>query len=131
MLGTDRWHVHPEPTGSHPVTTPRLLTAFGILDIAVGIGVWAATGNALVGIVIIVAGILLLVVPAMRVQQPDPSEGLPPDQTEDPPANQSKSQRPSKSEGALDRARAEQQRLEDETAAGIENVEDRPPPTGA
>lgn len=113
------------------MNTTRLLTAFGILDIAVGIGVWAATGNALVGIVIILVGIVLLVVPVVRVRQPDPSEGLPPDQTEDPPPNQSASQRPSKSEGALDRARAEQQRLEDETAAGIENVEDRPPPTGA
>lgn len=104
------------------MTTTRLLTVFGIADIAVGIAVWAATGNALVGIAILVVGVALLVAPAVRAQPPDASEI--------PPSGQSMG-RASKTEGALDKARAEEQRLHDETAAEIENVEERPPPTGA
>lgn len=119
------------------MTRTRLLIAFGIIDIAVGIGVWAATGNAVVGILIVLVGIMLVAVPALRgqrpvqVRRPDSSQGEPPSQSEDPPPNQSKDPRPSRSEGALNKARAEQQRMEDETAAGIQNIEDRPPPTGA
>lgn len=140
MPGNHRWHVQTEPTGSNPVTTTRLLTVFGIVDIAVGIAVWAATGNAVVGIVIVLVGIMLLVVPAVRVKRPEPAQGRPPRELEGQQPSESFGKRPSEpdqkrasksSEAALDKTRAEQQRLRDETAAEIENVEDRPPPTGA
>lgn len=107
MPGADRWHVQARHDLEAHVTRTRILTIFGIADIAVGVAVWAATGNALVGIAIVLVGIALLIVPAVRVQRPDEPED------------------------ALANERADQQRLHDETAATAENVEGRPPPTGA
>jgi fatty acid desaturase len=89
------------------MATNRTLAAFGIAGIAIGIAVWAATGSPAIGIAVVLVGIGILVVPALRVQRPD-----------DP-------------EEALDNDRAERHRREDETHAVAENVEDRPPPTGA
>lgn len=54
---------------------PRLV-AFGIADIAIGAGVWAVTGSAMVGLALILAGLAVLVVAAVRGERttPDPEQ---------------------------------------------------------
>lgn len=56
---------------------PRLV-AFGIADIAVGAVAWAVAGTATVGMALILAGLAVLVVAAVRNQRssPDPEQAL-------------------------------------------------------
>lgn len=56
---------------------PRLV-AFGIADIAVGAVVWAVAGTATVGLALILAGLAVLVVAAVRGERssPDPEQAL-------------------------------------------------------
>lgn len=98
------------------MSTTRLLTVFGIIGIAVGIAVWTATGNALVGIVIVLVGIVLLALPGLRGtrpgeagdQPPSTFEGQPPEKFEG-EASAAEAKRRKQSEGALNKERAQQQ----------------------
>lgn len=87
------------------ITSTRSLTILGLVGIAVGIPVWVVTGNGVLGAILVVLGVLVLVLAAFGHQQ----------RANDP-------------ETRLRNERADQQRLQDETSAGAENLEDRPPP---
>ena len=89
------------------ITSTRTLTVLGLAGIAIGIPVWIITGNGVIGAVLVGVGVLVLALAAFGRQQ----------HANDP-------------ETRLHNQRADQHRLDDETAAGAENLEDRPPPTG-
>lgn len=84
----------------------RLLTAFGVVDIVIGVAVWIVFDTAGVGVALIGAGLAVLVVAAVKDRG-----GQDPDR-------------------ALRNEQADQQRRDGETSAGVESAEDRPPPTG-
>ena len=87
------------------ITSTRTLTIIGLVGIAIGIPVWVVTGNGALGAILVVLGIIVLALAAFGHQQ----------RANDP-------------EPRLRNERADQQRLHDETAAGAEDLEDRPPP---
>lgn len=89
------------------LTSTRTLTILGLATIAVGIPVWLVTGSGAFGGVLVVLGVVILALAAFGHQQ----------RANDP-------------EARLRNQRADEQRLQDETAAGAENLEERPPPTG-
>lgn len=84
----------------------RRLTVLGCIDIAIGVGVWALTGSAAIGLALILAGVAVLVFAAVRAAR-----------TSDP-------------ETARRNEAADAQREAGRTAAETENLEDRGPSTG-
>ena len=86
-------------------SSTRTLTIIGLVGIAIGIPVWVVTGNGVLGAVLVVLGTVVLALAAFGHQR-----------------------RAGSPEARLRNERADQQRLHDETAAGAENLEDRPPP---
>lgn len=80
---------------------PRLF-AFGIADIAIGAVMWVVTGSATLGLALILAGLAVLVVAAVR------SAGTPPDPDQ-----------------ARRNQQADEEREAGRTSAETENLEDR------
>ncbi len=58
------------------MTDNPMLVAFGIADIAIGVVVWIVTGSTTIGVALILAGLAILVVAAVRTERttPDPEQ---------------------------------------------------------
>lgn len=89
------------------MTTARVLTVLGLTGAVLGT-VLAATGTVVPGVTAAGIGVLLLLV-ATLVGPASPEDA----------------------EAGLEQERAETQRLVNDTAAAVEDREERPPPTGA
>lgn len=88
-------------------SSTRTLTITGLAVLAIGVPVWLFVGSGILGGILVLFGVIVLAVAVFG-----------------------HSQRANEPEARIRNEQADQQRLHDETAAGAENLEDRPPPTG-
>ena len=103
----------------------------GVAVVVVGLLAWLLADSAALGLTLVVLGAGALVVAAVRRPAGAPPGGTAPARGSATLGRHGLTDDDAKAESATRRERADQQRLENETAATTEDAEQRPPPTGA
>lgn len=103
----------------------------GVAVLVVGLLVWLLADLAALGLALVAVGVAVLVVVAVRRPAGAPPGGTAPARDSATLGRDVATRDDVRAESATRRERADQQRLEDETAATAEDAEQRPPPTGA